>query len=151
MVVVSLMAILAALALPSFNSLIEKYRVEGVASALVASITLARSEAVRRGATVTVRQRDGCTGNADWSCGWETVIGSGASAETLRQQDPDTRIKVEKSAGGSLSFDALGNSASTAVASFKFSPADTQGSSNLAAVCLARSGRTKLVKGSGSC
>ena len=145
------MAVLATLALPSFNGLIEKYRVEGVASALVASIALARSEAVRRGTTVTIRQRNGCTSNADWSCGWETVVGSGSTAETLRQQDPDTRIKVEKSASGSLSFDALGNSASTAVASFKVSPTDNQGSTNLAAVCLARSGRTKLSKGSGSC
>ena len=76
MVVIVLTAILLALALPSFNSLIEKYRVEGMASALMASVSHARSEAVRRGQVVTIRQRAECTG-ADWSCGWETVVGSG--------------------------------------------------------------------------
>ncbi|KQW57619.1 N-terminal methylation site [Variovorax sp. Root411] len=147
-VVIVLMAILLALALPSFNNLIEKYRVESMATALMASVSHARSEAARRGLTVTIRQRAECSG-ADWSCGWETVVGSGAGFEILRRQDPDTRVAVEKSAVGPMSFDPMGNSAG--VAGFCFHPAGNASPPNVALVRVALGGRVQLLKGSASC
>jgi Tfp pilus assembly protein FimT len=148
MVAIVLMAILLALALPSFNGLIEKYRVEGMASALTASVSHARSEAARRGQTVTIRQRAECSG-ADWSCGWDTMVGSGDGLETLRRQDPDTRVAIEKSALGPMSFDPMGHSAG--VAGFSFHPAGNEDSPHVAAVCMALGGRVRLLKGSGTC
>ncbi|EJL69487.1 prepilin-type N-terminal cleavage/methylation domain-containing protein [Variovorax sp. CF313] len=148
MVVIVLTAILLALALPSFNSLIEKYRVEGMASALMASVSHARSEAVRRGQVVTIRQRAECTG-ADWSCGWETVVGSGTGFEIVRRQDPDARVAVEKSALGSMAFDPMGHFSS--VARVDFHPVGSTGSSNDIAVCISLGWRIRLVKGGGTC
>lgn len=148
MVVILLMTVLLAMALPSFSGLIEKYRVEGMASALMASLSHARSEAARRGKTVTIQQRAACRGR-DWSCGWDTVAGSGDAVETVRRQDPDTRVAVEKSALGAVSFDAMGHSAG--VAGFSFRPAGSDGSSNAVAVCVALGGRVRLVKGSPAC
>jgi type IV fimbrial biogenesis protein FimT len=148
MVVILLMAVLLAMALPSFSSLTEKFRVEGMAAALTASISHARSEAARRGKSVTLQQRSECRGN-DWSCGWDTVVGSDDNIETLRRQDPDTRVKVTKSRAGALSFDAMGHSAN--FVGFDFQPVGRINSTNVATVCLALSGRVKLVKGSTAC
>ncbi|HEX7867866.1 MAG TPA: GspH/FimT family pseudopilin [Variovorax sp.] len=148
MVVIALMTVLLAMALPSFSGLIEKYRVEGMASALMASVSHARSEAARRGKTVTIQQRADCRG-MDWSCGWDTVVGSGATVETLKRQDPDTRVAVRKGTLGGISFDAMGHS--SGVAGFSFQPAGSDDSSNAAVVCVALGGRVRLVKGSKAC
>ncbi|MGJ7531913.1 MULTISPECIES: GspH/FimT family pseudopilin [unclassified Variovorax] len=149
MVVIALMTVLLVMALPSFSGLIEKYRVEGMASALMASVSHARSEAARRGKTVTIQARAGCSGR-DWSCGWDTVVGSGAASETLKRQDPDTRVAVQKGTLGGISFDAMGHSAG--VAGFSFHPVGSDGSSsNAVAVCLALGGRVRLVKGGRGC
>jgi type IV fimbrial biogenesis protein FimT len=140
MVVIVLMAILLALALPSFNSLIEKYRVEGMVSALMASVSHARAEAARRGQAVTIRQRAECSG-ADWSCGWETVVGSGDGLEILQRQDPDTRVAIEKSAVGSMAFDPMGHFSS--VARISFHPVGSASSSNDVVVCVSLGWRVR--------
>ncbi|WP_422087115.1 GspH/FimT family pseudopilin [Variovorax sp.] len=148
MVVVALMTVLLAMALPGFSRLTEKYRVESMASALMASVSQARSEAARRGKTVTIQARTGCTGR-DWSCGWDTLAGSGDAAEIIRRQDPDTRVAVQKSPTGAMSFDPMGHS--SGFAGFSFYPVGNADSSNAAAVCISLAGRLRLVKGSGSC
>ncbi len=53
-ITVAVMAILMTLAAPSFQRILAKNRVEGLASELSAALNLARSEAIKRGATVTV-------------------------------------------------------------------------------------------------
>ncbi len=58
MAVVAIIGILAAVASPSFTSLIQNSRVLGEASAMVGDLQLARSEAIRRGQSVMpVHQR----------------------------------------------------------------------------------------------
>ena len=148
MVVVALMTILLAIAPPSFSGLIEKYRVEGMASALTASVSHARSEAARRGKTVTIQARAGCSGR-DWSCGWDTLVVSGDATETLRRQDPDKRVAVERrGASGAMSFDAMGSSD---FARFSFYPVGNADSSNAATVCISLGGRLRRAKGDNEC
>lgn len=148
MVVVALMAVLLGMALPSFGGLIDRYRVEGMAKALMVSVSHARSEAVRRGKPVVIRPRAECRGQ-DWSCGWDTSVGAEAAHEILRRQDPDSRVAVTKSSAGYMSFDAMGNSAS--VVGFSFSPSGSSDSPNAVAVCMSLGGRIRLVKGSTAC
>jgi type IV fimbrial biogenesis protein FimT len=78
MVVVALMAILAALAAPSFIDTFERYRVDSARESLMASISLARTDAIRRGQRVVLRRNEGCvpapTGNNDWRCGWTMFV-----------------------------------------------------------------------------
>lgn len=75
MVVVSIVAILAALAAPSFQPLIERWRVRDATESLQSSLYFARSEALKRVGNVVVLRNatDGSctsTGNTDWKCGW---------------------------------------------------------------------------------
>lgn len=73
--VISLVAILAALALPSFSATIERLRVRQTTMELKGALQLARSEAVRRGDNIKIRKRDvfedrSCSAApGDWSCG----------------------------------------------------------------------------------
>ena len=71
MVTVSIAAILLALALPSFQSSMRSNRVATATNELLASLALARSEAVRntRGAGVCA-SADGASCGIDWNSGW---------------------------------------------------------------------------------
>lgn len=149
MVVIVLMAVMLGMALPSFTGLVERYRVEGMAKALMASVSHARAEAARRGKIITIEQRPECRGQ-DWSCGWDTLAKSGNAVETLKRQDPDDRVAVEKGSSGRLSFDPMGHS--TSVGRFRFHPpGSSENSPNAVVVCLALGGRVRLVKGKGEC
>ena len=65
MVVVSIVAILAALAGPSFTPLIENWRVRESAEQLQSTLYYARSEAIKRGGQVVIQKipnnTNGCT------------------------------------------------------------------------------------------
>jgi prepilin-type N-terminal cleavage/methylation domain-containing protein len=54
MVTVAILAILVALAMPSFNAFVAKGRLSGAAEALAQDLQLAKSEALRRNADVTI-------------------------------------------------------------------------------------------------
>lgn len=78
MVVVALMAILAGMAAPSFTGAFQRYRVGTTADDLMASIYLARAEAIRSGQQTVIRRQTACgltlTNARDWSCGWQVFI-----------------------------------------------------------------------------
>ena len=71
MVVISIIAILASLAVPSFTDMIRRQKVSGEANVLFSLVYLARSEAIKRNSVVTICKSndvDQCGGN--WSDGW---------------------------------------------------------------------------------
>lgn len=71
MVALAVLAILLGMAVPSFTDVSLSSKLRSLANALVASATLARSEAIKRNATITLcASSDGaaCTGN--WHQGW---------------------------------------------------------------------------------
>ena len=71
LIVVAIVGVLAALGLPNLRTLILKTRLKTASSDMHSSLTLARSEAVKRNATVTVTP----VNTADWSQGWTVVAG----------------------------------------------------------------------------
>ena len=75
MVTVAVMVILAAIAMPSMTAMIDNGRVAGQTEELVSSLQLARAEAIRRNARVTVCAGTGgvCNGSATWD-NW-TIFG----------------------------------------------------------------------------
>jgi len=85
LVTLAVVAIVASLAVPSFQNMIATQRVRSAANDLVASLNFARSEAVKRNATVTMTPAAG-----GWSDGW--TIASGGNA--LRVQDAVTGITL---------------------------------------------------------
>jgi len=74
MVTVGIAAILASIAIPSFIDFVRLGRLRSQTSDFVASLSFARSEAIRRGNLVTVCASGGsttqCSSTANWSQGW---------------------------------------------------------------------------------
>ncbi len=69
MVTIAVLAIFAAVALPQFNTLIDKQRVVGGVDSVVDQLQLARSEAVKRSANTVVTINDGTAGFVGTSSG----------------------------------------------------------------------------------
>ncbi len=70
-------ALLVTLAVPSFNAMLQNNRLTSQINEFVATLQLARSEAVKRNQTVILCATDDpaadpldCTGGADWDTGW---------------------------------------------------------------------------------
>ena len=67
MIVVVVVGILASLAAPSFSELIKSQRIKSMATDINASLTLARSEAIKRNRNVTLAP----TTAGSWQGGWQ--------------------------------------------------------------------------------
>ena len=71
LITLAVLAILAAMALPSFNDLLRRQKVNGEANALFSMLYLARSEAIKRSSVVTIcKSSDGLGCGGQWSEGW---------------------------------------------------------------------------------
>ena len=77
LVTISIVAILAALAVPAFDSVALSSKLNSLSSSFMASAQLARSEAIKRNAQVTLcasSNGTGCTGA--WKDGWVVLFGT---------------------------------------------------------------------------
>lgn len=73
MMAVAVLAILLGLGIPAFSSISTNNQVAAESGNLVSALTLARSEALKRGVRVSVCAAGGadtCAEDADWSNGW---------------------------------------------------------------------------------
>jgi type IV fimbrial biogenesis protein FimT len=71
MVTIAIAAILLTIALPNFNNFVMNNRMATQANDLITALNLARSEAVKRNASVTVcKSSDGVNCVGSWSQGW---------------------------------------------------------------------------------
>ncbi len=89
MVAIAVLAVILSLAAPSFRQMLESQSVRATAFDLVADLTLARSEALKRGMNVTIGIPTSQGG--DWSKGWAVVLGADvddSSAETVSKKNP---------------------------------------------------------------
>ena len=122
MVVIAIVAILAALALPSFAQLIKRWQWNQGANALTDSIYFARSEAVKWGGGVRIVKlpdSGGCVSDpdaSDWSCGWQvvlTTIPSGAvgvpTDGVLKRVPANDKNYIMVQGGSSLDLNGWGN------------------------------------------
>lgn len=79
MIVVSIVGILSAFAIPSFTNLIKDNRRTVVVNELIANLMYARAEAAKRGQAVTVCGMTSgggtsCTGGTNWDYGWMVFL-----------------------------------------------------------------------------
>lgn len=103
LIVVAILGVLAAIAMPSFIETIRRSRSDSIRDDLIASLQIARSEAIRRGspdsARITVTRMPAvapCTADTTtagvWSCGWQIYQDNNnnqvfdAAGDTLIQQ-----------------------------------------------------------------
>ena len=86
MVVVAIVGIFAAVGVPGMRDLIVSSKVKTAASDLHTSLLQARSEAIKRNASVSVVP----VSTSDWSQGWSVQVA--ATSTTLSQQDPYSAV-----------------------------------------------------------
>lgn len=72
MVTIAVLAILAAIAVPNYQRFVASSRMTAQANDFLASLQLARSEAVKRNAPISMNANGG-----DWANGWEIVDAGG--------------------------------------------------------------------------
>ncbi len=153
LIVVSLVAILGAIAVPSFRNLLLNQRLASTASDFVAGLSLARTEAMKRSQKVRLLAR-----YQDWANGWEVATTVDDETEVLRAFDAlRAGVEVDSGTGDgfrkSVTFDANGFARGSAgCVTFK---AETGRRSS---VVLSMSGRPKICDpdkkgdcGSGNC
>lgn len=179
MVVVAIVAVLAALAGPSFTPLIERWRVRDAAEGLTSTLYLARSEAIKRGGNVIIEKRPNsgncttATGATQWGCGWtvffdannngtqdacviantpnECDLQISAAPNRLEITLPDSTGKIAVDRWGMMSHSGSG-STNPVDLTFELKPKDKAitGPSG-AKLCVGRGGRVLRKKGSESC
>ena len=167
MVVIAILGILAAFALPSWSGVMDRNRVSNSFDELSDAINFARSEAVRRGATVTLRQGaklDTCrpaesNSKQEWSCGWKIFVDSNSNNK-LDKDEPVLRESGEfkgvivmhvGNADDYITFNPSGYTNNTP-SRFVISPAKAGiKSSATTTLCLARTARIRRVPGEATC
>lgn len=168
LIVITILAVLTALAGPSFGPLIERWRTNQAVNNMTSTLYAARSEAIKRGGKVSVRKiangTDGCTSastNQEWSCGWAIFVDADedgnldAGEEVLQTFQAPTNVDVMNlAAGGVASFQVnrWGRINNFGAASFAITPRSTGAASPAAtAICVSAGGRIRTVKGSVTC
>ena len=173
MVTVAILAVLAGIAAPSFNPIIERWRVRQVSEELQSTFYFARSEAIKRGGNVTILRSDdggGCTAvgtdTSLWSCGWIVFAdldndGEQDSGEDTLQTAPapnKVNVQFTNTSDAKLTdpikVDRWGRFSSTnAAIDFAFRLTPKSGSAaSASSICVSSSGRIKrLDSATGSC
>jgi len=102
-VVMSILGLLAAVAVPGFGAFGREQRIRTAAFDLVADLLLARSEAILRASTVTVvGQGEG------WNAGWTVRVDGGLHVGTVVQRRDGPGRGVELSGADAIAFDRNG-------------------------------------------
>ena len=81
MVSLAVAAVLIGIAVPAFNDLVRQRAMTSRINDLVLAVSYARSEAVRRGAVVSVQAVDFSDGDNEWGAGYCVVVGTPGSCD----------------------------------------------------------------------
>lgn len=154
MVTIAVLAILLALALPSFQQTLRSNRAATATNDMLASLSLARSEAIRsaRGGAVC-SSNDGAACNGSWSDGW--LVWADADADgtldagetVLRYSRGDARL-VAAGPGTVIAFDARGRRRAAAAQTLTLRPAECGGQPLQRTLTISAAGQVRVAKGS---
>lgn len=108
MIVVAVLAILSALAVPSFSEMLRRQHISGQVNALFSMVYMARSEAIKRNTVVTVcKSLDGENCGGDWSDGWLMFADPDADGERSASETSITTGEIAENT--SVSWTAFGS------------------------------------------
>jgi type IV fimbrial biogenesis protein FimT len=115
LVTIAIVGVLASLAVPSFNEMILSGRLTSISNSMVSSVQLARSEAIKRNARVTLcASSDGSTcstaGTGAWKDGW---IVRALDGTVISAQAPLPNGYKVWSGSSSIVFNSTGLASST--------------------------------------
>lgn len=161
LVTVAILGVLAALAAPSFQPLIEKWRVQQTLERMQSTLYYARSEAIKRGGRIGIQKipktTPGCTlaeTTQEWGCGWFVFVdsndsGKWNSGEEILQTIPiaaNTDV-IHKTGGASIKVDRYGMMSGLNAKGFIFSPHPAGISSpSTRGICMASGGRIRVIE-----
>lgn len=138
LVTLAIFAVLLMIAIPSMRPFLQSQSVKNASMDINSTVALARSEAIKRNATVDVTANQA----SDWSQGW---VVSQTAANVIRKQSALANLVITPSSG-SFSFDGNGRMTSTGV-SFTIKPLDKAGSQPLClTVTVGATGRVESTK-----
>jgi type IV fimbrial biogenesis protein FimT len=161
MIALSIVIILMAIGIPSFQSIITSSNISAESNALLGDLQYARSQAIKQGLPVRVcaANTNGsapytCSGSSSWSGGWVTYTDNSptntVANSALRVQQPwtstDTMTSTSTTALSSVSFNNFGFS--TIKGSVTISP--LSGSVTSKTVCVSVVGNVQVVAGGDS-
>jgi len=121
MITLSVAAILASLAVPSFSTMIKDNRQVTQANDVITTLIYARSEAIKRGSRIVVCKSSdgaGCTAAGGWEQGWIAFVDANndatvtAGEELLRVHGPltsGTTLYGDANVGNYISYVARGS------------------------------------------
>ncbi len=160
-VVLAVIAVIATFSAPSFVMWHKRDQVDARARAMLSTLTLARSEAIRRGARVTLCRIDAaracllsgkaCDGGlTDWACGWALFSERDGGRVLMRMQPALAGVAVT-GAGSELSFTPPSGQIIGGFRSFDFSARDVAlaslGARGRRCIRIAAGGRARLTQG----
>jgi type IV fimbrial biogenesis protein FimT len=108
-------ALLLTFGVSSFNGVVLGARVSAIANDMIASIQLARSEAIKRNLPITLcRSADGttCATSSNWAAGW--IVADGATIVQYHQAVPEGFKVTQSGTAGPLTFQPIGVGATAA-------------------------------------
>ena len=161
LVVMGIVAVLAALAGPSFTPMIERWRVRDATESIQSSLYYTRSEAIKRGGNVVIKATDGTNWNSGWSV-FHDVNGNAAqdtcdATKTPNECDlkvtaamPQVTITTDP-ARATLTANRWGSLGGAQLALTVTPKGSDASSPNALKLCLSAGGRIKQKKGSEAC
>ena len=157
----TILAVLLAIAAPNLMPLIQKWRVKQTVEGMYGSLYLARSEAIKRAATIRVEKiptNGSCVAstNQDWNCGWRVYVDVNDNSEFNSNKDEliqeySTQSGVQvTNYGGSAGFNVnrWGDINGMGAKGMIFMPASAKNTSDIAArgICVSSGGRIKTIE-----
>ena len=104
--------ILASIAVPSYSSFIANQRSKTVATNLHTALSIARSEATKRNASVTLASKAG-----GWQNGWQ-IYPSAAPANILQDSNAAKGVSINSSGVNTVAYQSSGRVQGTAAVTF---------------------------------
>jgi type IV fimbrial biogenesis protein FimT len=103
-ITIAIAAILFAVAMPSFMTSVRSHRLTTVTNELVSALTLARSEAIKRGQYVVIRKV-----GTNWEDGWRVFVDISRTASTKNEFNVGTDSELRFFDGLADSYTLRGN------------------------------------------
>lgn len=163
LITLSILSILLAVSLPNFQDTVESINTNSQAKLLMTTLSLARSEAIKRGTNVAICPTDNgldCREGV-WSSGWMVFVDTNGDATggagSVDVGDIVIRVYERLGSGSALTFTGeliqynnLGFSVSNSVQTLKLCPS-TNNALNAHAVVIGLSGRGRRVEAGLTC
>jgi len=140
LVTVTIIVILTLLAVPNFAPMLNGQRTKSASLDLVASVTLARSEAIKRNTVVSVSANP-----SGWNAGWSVTPGTAAA---IRSEDALSGILITETNGNTqFQFGGNGRMQQPLNVSFTIQPTKAMTGAQPVCVKVGATGRTQILTG----